>query len=405
MTLLKSHNPARGPREATSRFSVFALLRPPRHFLPVVIAIAALVALCAPAFAQDRPAATISVDASTFAVSQNDRIVFSVPHFRRKDRAVLEHDQITIADFNGHQKDIVLPDRFMPTPPLISYVVKSLAWSPDGRRIAASMMVFPVKPGERRETEKQLQRRERREQHQQENTPKFSLPPNGTEVVALFDDDGHEIRVQGSNTRFIEKASHGAWLADGQTVVYLAGIGPYKIARVTPADGKTAILFGGHPFDQVVWDAPRNQAFAVGSSLSPSGRPELFQLDLLHETVRPIAPAPQFQGQLTVSASGQQLGFFIDGDTIEIYNLADPNQPIRVRTGPGKFEFGPDGRRILLKRGSLGDSGDLIWVGLHDNSWVPIIHDLEFHEFEIAPDGSALVVMDPGRGVLKVYRF
>lgn len=378
-------------------------------FALTAAAAVALVFLAAPiARAQDQLTGMISVDASTFAVSANNRIVFSVPHLRRKNRMVLEHDEITIADFRGHQKPIVEPDRFMPDLPPVSYVVKKLAWSPDGRRIAATMMVFTPTAEPQRETEKQLEKRERREEKQkqkeEENAPKLALPSNGTQVVALFDDDGHEIRVSGSKTRFIEQASDGAWLADGQTAVYLMGIGPYKIARVTPADGKTTTLFGGAIFDQVVWDTARNQAFAIGRSLSVSGRTELMQLDLLHETVQPLSRLPQFQGELTVSASGQQVGYYVDGDTVQIHNVASPLTPTRLRIGPGKFEFGPDGQRILLKRGSLGDSGDLIWIGLHDDSWVPILHDLPFHDFSIAPDGSAIVVMDPGRGVLKIYR-
>jgi hypothetical protein len=40
---------------------------------------------------------------------------------------------------------------------------------------------------------------------------------------------------------------------------------------------------------------------------------------------------------------------------------------------------------------------------LGDNSWVPILHDLEFNQFQIAPDGNTIVVLDPGRGLLKVY--
>ena len=369
----------------------------------------ALVFLATPAApAQDQLTGMISVDASTFAVSANNRIVFAVPHMRRKNRMVLEHDEITIADFRGHQKPIVEPDRFMPDLPPISYVVKKLAWSPDGKRIAATMMVFTPTAEPQRETEKQLGKRERREEKQkqkeEENAPQLSLPSNGTQVVAFFDDDGHEIRVSGSKTRFIEQASNGAWLADGQTAVYLTGIGPYKIVRVTPADGKTTILFGGAVFDHVAWDTARNQAFALGRSLSVSGRTSLLQLDLLHETVQQLARVPDFKGELTVSASGQQVGYYVDGDTVAIHNLANPLTPLRLRIGPGKFGFGPDGQRILLKRGSLGDSGDLIWIGLHDDSWVPILHDLPFHDFAIAPDGSAIVVMDPGRGVLKIYR-
>lgn len=390
-----------GRRPASSRCS--------RYLLPTaLVTIAALFTASAPLRAQDRLLGTIPADASTFAISQNDRIVYAVAHLKRAQRTIVEHDSIIIADFHGHIKPIVFPDKFMPGPPPVSYVVKKLEWSPDGRRIAVSMIMFTPKPEEpKRETEKQLQRREHREKREEEKEPpaEVALPADGQQVVALLDDEGHEIHVSGSNTRFVEKASDGAWLSDGQSVAYLTGIGPYKIARITPATGKTEILFGGHDFDHVVWDPARNQAFAIGASLSVSGKPQLVALDLIHETIQPVAPVPVFQGQLTVSANGQQVGYFVDGDTIQVHNLSNPLAPISVRTGPGTFEFGRAGQHILFKRGSLGDSGDLIWVGLHDDSWVPILHDLEFHEFQIAPDGSAIVVMEPGRGVLKIYEY
>ncbi len=375
------------------------------RYLPALLIAFAVLFASTPLLAQDRLLTTISADVSQFAISQNDRIVYAIPHRKRVQRTIIERDAIAIADFHGRIKPIVFPDKFMPVPPPVSYVVKKLAWSPDGRRIAVSMLMFTPKPEPPpRQTEKQLQRREHREQKEEQNEPKVEIPAGGTQVVALFDEDGHEIRVNGSNTRFLEKAADGVWLADG-SVAYLIGAGPYKIARVTPATGKTTILFGGHSFDHVAWDAVRNQAFAIGSSLSISGKPQLVQLDLIHETIQPIAPVPDFQSGLTISSNGKQVGYYVDGDTIEVRNLANPLAPIRVQTGPGKFEFGRSGRHILFKRGSLGDSGDLIWVGLHDNSWVPILHDLEFHEFEIAPDGSAIVVMEPGRGVLKIYEY
>ena len=127
------------------------------------------------------------------------------------------------------------------------------------------------------------------------------------------------------------------------------------------------------------------------------------QLDLVHEGVHEITRLPNFQGQLTVSASGKKVGYFIDGDTIEVRDLVSPAKFVRVRTGPGKFEFGHDDRRILLKRGPVDKSGSLVWVGLTDNSFVPILHGLEFHDFEITPDGNTVIVMDPGKGILKIY--
>ena len=361
--------------------------------LAVVIA-AGLVFLPSPLSAQDRPAAVIAADASIFAISQNNQLVYAVPHLKRVKKIMIQRDDIVTTDFDGREKKIVEPDKFMPVPPPTSYVVRQLAISPDGKRVAATMMVFTATQPEDAEEDDAKHKKE----------APYSMPSKGEQVVALFDDDGREISVAGSKNRFIQDGSDAAWLSDDQTAVYLTGIGPYKIVRVKPGDGKSSTLFEGHSFDTVVWDTARNQAFALGRSLSLSGRTELVQLDLMNETVREIARVPDYQSQLTVSSSGQEIGYRVDGDTIEVRDLAHPLQPTRVRTGPGKFQFTRDGNHILLKRGALDGSGDLIWIGLHDNSWVPILHDLEFHDFQIAPDGSAIVVMDPGKGMLKIFR-
>jgi hypothetical protein len=380
---------------------LFAPFGPERTHSPLLrilrAAAAGLALLPAPALAQVKPSAIIEEDATALAVSHSNRIAFSVPHLKRVKKVMIERDDIAVADLSGHEKKIVEPDRFMPVPPPSSYIVNGLSWSPDGRRIAVNMTTIAA-PG----TEKENDDKDNGEDDDQV-ARKLSLPPNGSKAVALLDDDGHEIRVAGSKNRFIEQASNAAWLADDQTAVYLTGAGPYKISRVKPAAGQTKTLFEGHSFDAVVWDASRSQAFAVGENLSLSGRTALVQLDLMNETVREIARLPNFLGQLTISPSGKKIGYFVDGDTIEVRDLANPQVPVRVRTGPGKFEFGGDDRRILLKRGPTDRSGDLVWVGLNDDTWNPILHDLEFHNFEIAPDGQTIVVMDPGKGVLKIY--
>ena len=339
----------------------------------------------------------IDTDSSNFAISDGNRIVYSVPHLKHVKKIMIERDTIWTADFSGHEKVIVEPDKFMPVPPPQSYIVNSLSWSPDGRHIAATMMTIGA-PGSDSDDSSN-------NNDDDDNVGrKLALPPNGKKVIALFDDDGREIRVAGSKDRFIENGSNPAWLSDGQTVVYLLGAGPYKIARIRPSDGKSSTLFEGHSFDSVVWDAARDQAFAVGQNLSLSGRTALVQLDLVHETVREIGRLPNFEGQLTVSADGKKIGFFSDPDTIEVRDVANPlTPPIHVRTGPGKFVFGPENRRILIKRGLPDKSGDLVWVGLYDDSWNPILHDLEFHNFAIARDGSAVIVVDPGKGNLKIY--
>lgn len=353
--------------------------------------------------AQDKPNAVIPEDCSTFAISPNNRIAFAVAHMKRVKKVYVERDDVSVADLGGKTKPIVERDKFMPVPPPVTYIVNGLAWSPDGRRLAMTMTTLtPENPLADVDEEEEDYRR-RHPEDDDDTQKKPSLPPAGKKVVALIDDDGHEIKVSGSKTRFIEDASNGAWLADGQTAVYLTGPGPYRIARVRPSDGQSSVLFEGHTFDTVVWDTPHNQAFAISQNLSLSGKLALLQLDLVHEGVREVARVPNYQGQLTLSSSGKKIGFFIDGDTIEVHDVANPTVYARVRTGPGKFEFGPDDERILLKRNPVDKSGTLVWVGLADNSFVPILHGLEFHDFEITPDGNNVIVMDPGKGELKVY--
>ena len=327
--------------------------------------------------AQDKPVLTIDQDCQAFAISNNNKVVCAVPHLKRVKKVVIQRADLWVASPNGKQKLIVEGEKFMPEPPPESFMVNSFAWSPDGTRIAMNMTT--QKPSADDEQ------------------------ASGGKAIALLDENGREIKVEGSKTRFIESATNGAWLADNETVVYLTGVGPYKIASVRSSDGQTRALFQGAAFDAVVWDARDNQAFAVGENLSISGREALVQLDLLHETVREIARITGYQGELSLSPSGKKIGFFTDGDTIEVVDLADPSKPVRVRAGMGEFGWSRDERRILLKRGPNDQSNDLVWVGLYDGTFVPALHDLEYHEFAVAPDGESIAVTEPGRGVLRVY--
>ena len=60
--------------------------------------------------------------------------------------------------------------------------------------------------------------------------------------------------------------------------------------------------------------------------------------------------------------------------------------------------------RVLgCKRGPANQSNDLVWVRLDDGNFSPILHDLIYHDFHIAPDGNSLGVIDVGKGNLQVY--
>jgi dipeptidyl aminopeptidase/acylaminoacyl peptidase len=266
----------------------------------------------------------------------------------------------------------------MPAPPPLSFQVDAISWSPDSRLLAADITFQKAAVDE-------------------------DSSPTTTKGIALFDENGGEIHVAGSKDRFIEEAGNATWLADGQTIVYVTGGGPFQIVRMKPSQGKAVTLFEGHTFDGITWDAKHNQAYAIGRNLSLSGRDVLVQLDLLNEGVREMTRIPEFQGKLTIAPSGNRVGYFVDADTIEVRELNHPTQPLKTRAGFGRFQFGLDENRVLLKRGPDEKSGNLVWVGLKDGSFRPILHDLLVSAFQIAPDGQTIVVAEPGKHILKGY--
>lgn len=348
-------------------------------FASVMLCFAAAGMVLKNASAQEaKPALRVDDDCSAFAVAPDNSIVYSVPHDRHIKKIHFERDDIWVVEPDGRKKRIVDGDNFFPPTPPTGFQVNSFAWSPDGKRIVVNMTVIPASddPDE---------------------------PVGGTRSIALLDGDGNEIKAGAEGKRFIENGIRGTWLDDGQTVVYLSQGPPYRITRVRTLNGQSKVLFEGMAFDDVAWDAKGNAAFVVGHNLTAFGKLGLMELNLQNETVREISRIEEYQGELTVSSDARRVGFFLDGDTIEVHELADPLKPIRTKAGLGRFEFGKDGRRVMLKRGPDEKSADLVWVGLIDGSFTPILHDLEFHNFQIAPDGNSIAVTMVGKRVLLVY--
>jgi hypothetical protein len=349
--------------------------------------------------AQETPSLTIDADVAAFAIAPDNSIAYSIAHLKRVDKVTITRDEVWISSPKGKYRRILDPDKFMPVPPPSSYTVQSISWSPDSQRLALTMFTktYPWTPKVKGKKRGNLDDDDIDNTYD-DNAPAPAASGSGS-VVALLDQDGHEIKVANSKNRFLQGAISGSWLADGKTFVYENGSG--QIVRVTPDDGKTTNLFDEKRFTAVAWDAPRNRAFAVGEGIT--GRLTLFELGLLQETVAEVTRIDQCEGSLTVSPMGTAVGYFRDGDTIEVRKMADPAKPIRVHTGPGRFEFDRDDRRILIKRGPPDKSNELTWVRLDDGDFAPILHDLIYHDFHIAPDGSEVGVVDVGRGLLKIY--
>ena len=373
----------RSARRDIYRFALFLSV-------PVALALPSLLR------AQETPRFVVDEDCQVFDIAADHFIVYASPRIKRINKLILERDDIGVAASSGKGRRIVEADKFMPVPPLEGYQVDALSWSPDGQRIAVSMTLQKPPADYQEETKKSKKKDENRDSNVD------VTPVAEAKAVALLDAEGHEIRVAGSKDRFIQNAANATWLADGATVVYLSG-SPVQIVRVRPGDGQTTTLFQGHTFDTVVWDARRNRAFAVGKNLSLTGRLTLVELDLLHEMVTEIAQLDKYDSALSVSPSGTKIGFFEDGDTIVVMNIAHPSQSLRVRAGKGRFQWSRDERSVLLKRGPPDRSGDLVWVGLYDDSFTPLLHSLIFHDFQIVPGGESVAVTMPGRRTLKVY--
>lgn len=403
---LRAHAPC-GEAYVSPQHTVKRVARSYPPFRWVAAASVFAILLLAPAIrAQDMPKLVIDQDCSAFAISAQNNIVFSVPRLKFIKKYALERDDIYIASANGKVNRIVEADKYIPFPPVEGFIVRSFSWSPDGKRIAVSMTLRPLPAHleeqieEKKEKHKSKKHRDDSDDEDDSGDYQAAKPAPGGSVVALFDSDGRPIQVSGAKSQFVENATNPAWLADDQAMVYMSGD---QIVRLRPADGATTKLFEGHAFQAVAWDPARNRAFAVGEDLTFHGGLALVELDLLQERIAPIASLPSYQSSLTVSPSGNKVGFFADGDTIEVINVGDPAKPVRVHAGLGFFQWGRGENRVLLKRGPQDQSNDLVWVGLSDDSFVPALHDLEFHAFQISPDGYSLAVTEPGKRVLKIY--
>jgi hypothetical protein len=367
--------------------------------------------------AQGKPAFSINEDCQAFAVSSDNKIAFAVQRMKRVKKIVLELDDIWVSSPDGHARKILEGEKFMPPTQLTSYQVMSLAWSPDGRRLTVDLQTSAIK-----------------------SKDPDALPEGGRGVL-LLDQDGREISIAGnkpplpdpkasaqpakpagfsssddassaSNSSdptnpalrpsMIPNATAGHWLADSSTVVYVEGTGSQQIGYLRPSDGNKGVLFDGRSFDAIAWDTPRNQAYAIGTGLTSPHT--LMQLDLVHQKLRDIARLSDYAGSLTVAPSGNKVGYFIDGDTLEVVDVAHPDRRTDVRVGMGTFQWSKDERRILLKRGPEKRSNILVWVTLPDGDFHTMLHDLTFSGFQIAPDGNSIAVTLPGKRILNVYR-
>jgi hypothetical protein len=341
--------------------------------------------------AQGKSLVKIDEDVQAFAIAPDNRIVYSVQRMRRVKKVRLERDDFWISSPEGHQKKIVDGEKLF-ADPLLNYQVQSFAWSPDSRRIAVMMQTAEmVQP--KGTVDQQLDEQE----HQ---------TLRGATAIYLMDAEGHQIPIQGMKDGLLNDGYNAAWLADGNTLVYVTKTGAdfSELNSVRPSEGKSKPLFQGHTFAALAWDTKDNQAFAIEESLKVLSSPMLVRLDLAKETRTAIMPIDEYAGDFALSPSGSKVAYFRDGDTLEARDITNPGgKPVQVKVAIGQFQWGHDEKRVLLKRGDPLKSARLTWVGLYDGQFEPLLHDLEFHDYAISPDGQFVAVTEPGKRSLLVY--
>ena len=358
-----------------------------------------------PSFAQEKLASRIDDEVTRFAFSGDGRIAYSTRHVFSEKKIQLQRDDLWIAERDGKKKKILQGEKFVRGSGPFSYLVRGLRWSPDGKKLAVELATSEMinDAGDTRE---------------------------GVATL-LIDDNGSEIPVAGGDS-VIAGATNAVWLSDSATLVYSTAVqrppearkgdkppettASFALNRVRPATGPGAGIFSGQEFAAISMNASRNLGVAIARG-SASGGVALLAFDLSKEMKRNLSDADGYAGGLSISPSGAKAAYWVGNEQLEVREIESPNRVARVHVLLGTLAWSGDEKRLLVKQGAAGKSGSLVWVTLPQLAKVAagttpptqdvllpsILHDLEFRQFDISPDGSFLGVVEPGRRNLLVY--
>jgi hypothetical protein len=362
--------------------------------------------------AQENPDFKIDEDISRFAYSGGGRIAYATRHVYSVKKMQLQRDDIWIAEPDGKRRRILLGEKFVRGTGPFSYTARGLRWSPDGSKLTVEMGTSEMinDDGDTRE---------------------------GV-MTLLLDDAGREIVIPGADS-VIPGATNAAWLADGVSVVYLTeqaqatakapGVAAAKspstqaasklftMNRVKPFSEGASALFQGRLFSVVAWNMNQDGGVAIERDSGATERPRLVALDVAREISRVLRVLEGYAGGLTISQTGKKVAYWVDNEQLEVREIDAPNRMARVRVALGTLAWSADEARVLVKRGPALRSGGLAWFALPplvteaagaapaaaEVAPRSILHDLEFRQFDISPDGRFLAVVEPGKRNLLVY--
>jgi hypothetical protein len=343
--------------------------------------------------AQDKPLQTVEETCTAFAYAPDGRIAYSVRKLYSSRRIDYQRDDIWVLGADGKRKKIVNGEKLVQGGgDVFSYAIQSMRWSPDSTRLTVEMLTSEMinAKGDTQEGEATL----------------------------MIDENGKEIKIIRGDS-VIPDAYDATWLSDDATVVYMSeAVKPkllFHIGQTRPAVGRGGVIFFGHTFSAVAWNAKQNTAVAIERNASLSGPPRLVALDLAKESIRELATLDGFAGGLVLSPSGARVAYYRDADVLEIRELAHPEMFTRMKVTFGILEWAADEQRLLLKRGLEKKTADLVWVrvpqtisapaggAIPEADVQPALHGLTFRDFELSPDGRQLAVIEPGKRSLVIY--
>ena len=359
-----------------------------------------------PSLAQEKLAFRIDDEVTRFAFSGDGRIAYSTRHVFSEKKIQLQRDDLWIAERDGKKRRILQGEKFIRGTGPFSYLVRGLRWSPDGKKLAVELATSEMinDAGDTRE---------------------------GVATL-LIDDNGSEIPVAGGDS-VIPGATNAAWLSDNATLIYSTAVqkppqvtkgdkssetaATFLLNRVRPGAGPGSAIFSGQEFVALSLNASKDLGVAVARGSASGGAFALLALDLNKETKRDLATLDGYAGGLSIAPPGTKTAYWLSNEQLEVREIASPNRVERLHVLLGTLAWSGDEKRLLVKQGAAGKSGSLVWVTLPQLATVAagatpptqeivlpsILHDLEFRQFDIAPDGSLLGVVEPGRRNLLMY--
>lgn len=342
----------------------------------------------------EKPLQSINDDVTAFAFAPDGRVIYSVAQIVKTKKFVFQRDDIWLQESGGKKRRLLEGNKLAYSNPLFSYSVEAFHWAPDGHTIVAEIYLTLATDDSGNTTD--------------------------SRVALLLEDSGKILKLPDSKDIFFE-ASNPGWLSDNSTVAYLSEvIKPrvlFSMLSLRYAEGRPRKVFEGRTFLDAAWLPRSNSCIAIERDRNMDGPPRLQRLDLALDNDLELATLDGYTQGLSLSPSGKLAAYFIDNEVLEIRDLTSPTRIARIRIGLGVYQWMPSENRILIKRSLEKKSGDLVWIDLpplatvaagkdipvSQPTPVPLLHNLNFRDFGISPDGRFLGLVAPGKHNLQIF--